>query len=81
MALRQAKAFIYVDEEVIDNALNWLTNVQGKNGSFYETGNIIHSELQNNNGNSLALTAFIVMALQESNQVRIKRLIEDLLKH
>ncbi|CAH1108875.1 unnamed protein product [Psylliodes chrysocephalus] len=68
MALRQAKAFIYVDEEVIDNALNWLTNVQGKNGSFYETGNIIHSELQNNNGNSLALTAFIVMALQESNQ-------------
>lgn len=81
MALRQAKAFIYVDEEVIDNALNWLTNVQGKNGSFYETGNIIHSELQNNNGNSLALTAFIVMALQETNQVRIKRLIEDLLKH
>ncbi|XP_072395001.1 thioester-containing protein 1 allele R1-like [Diabrotica undecimpunctata] len=68
LALSQAKNFIFIDDRVIENSTNWLTDIQGKNGSFYETGNIIHTELQNNSGNSLALTAFVVMALRESSQ-------------
>ncbi|CAG9853917.1 unnamed protein product [Phyllotreta striolata] len=68
LALKQARNYIFVDEDLIESALNWLANIQGKNGSFYETGSIIHSELQNNSGNSLALTAFVVMAIQESSE-------------
>ncbi|XP_057670871.1 thioester-containing protein 1 allele R1-like [Diorhabda carinulata] len=67
MALSQIKTFIYIDESVIEKTIEWLTERQNNNGSFYETGNIVHSELQNNTGNSLALTAFVVMSLRESN--------------
>lgn len=69
LAFKQAKPFIFIDDEIIEKAYDWLMNVQGKNGSFYETGNIIHSELQNNEGNSLALTAFVTMSLMEGAQV------------
>ncbi|KAJ8943869.1 hypothetical protein NQ314_009639 [Rhamnusium bicolor] len=69
LALRQAIPFIYVDENIIEQALDWLVEVQGKNGSFYETGNVIHKDLQDREGISLALTAYTVIALIESNQV------------
>lgn len=69
LAFTQAKPFIFVDHKIIDKALEWLMNMQGKNGSFYETGNVIHSEMQSNGGNSLALTAFVTMAFLESGQV------------
>lgn len=69
LAFRQAQSFIYVDQQIIQKALEWLTSIQGKNGSFYETGNIIHSELQSKEGNSLALTAFVTMTFLESSQV------------
>ncbi|XP_023015119.2 thioester-containing protein 1 allele R1 isoform X1 [Leptinotarsa decemlineata] len=68
LALKQAKPYIFVDESIIENALNWLVAVQGKNGSFYETGNVIHADLQSREGSSLALTAFVTMALLESDK-------------
>lgn len=72
LAFRQAKTYIYVDEKIIENALGWLVDNQRPNGGFYETGNIIHLELQNRDGNSLALTAFVTMAFLESGYVRIQ---------
>lgn len=69
LAFTQAKPFIFIDNKIIEKSLEWLLNVQGKNGSFYETGNVIHSELQSNQGNSLALTAFVTMTFLESGQV------------
>lgn len=74
LAFAQAKPFIFIDNKMIDSALEWLLNAQGKNGSFYETGNVIHSELQSNQGNSLALTAFVTMTFLESGQVCTKTL-------
>lgn len=68
LALKQAKQFIYVDNAVIIKALEWLANNQGFNGSFVESGTVIYDELQNRNGNSLALTAFTLLAFME-NQV------------
>lgn len=68
LAFKQAKQFIYVDDSIIEQALEWLSNNQGSNGSFVETGNIIYDDLQNRNGNSLALTAFTLLAFME-NQV------------
>ncbi|VEN35278.1 unnamed protein product, partial [Callosobruchus maculatus] len=67
-AFSQAKEFIYIDENVTDSALDWLVAHQGRDGSFYETGNILHEELQGNGGYSLALTAFVTVAMLEANQ-------------
>jgi CD109 antigen len=68
LTLKQAKNHIYVDEKIIENCLEWLSKHQGKNGSFVETGSIIYRELQDRDGNSLALTAFTLLAFIE-NQV------------
>lgn len=69
LALRQAKSYIYIDDDIVDKALEWLVQHQGINGSFYETGNIIYTDLQSRDGTSLALTAFVTMAFFESGQV------------
>ncbi|CAH0556688.1 unnamed protein product [Brassicogethes aeneus] len=66
MAFHQARPYIYVDQSIIDKSLDWLVQIQGKNGSFVETGNVIYSEMENKNGNSLGLTAFVVTAFLEN---------------
>lgn len=64
LALSQANKYIYIDSNIITKGLEWLVNRQAANGSFIETGTIIHQELQNKK-NSLALTAFVSIALLE----------------
>lgn len=61
----QAKPYIYIDNNIITTAFEWLAEKQASNGSFVETGPVIHSEIQNRNGNSLALTAFVTLAFIE----------------
>lgn len=70
LAFSHARSYIYVDENIIGAALEWLYDNQSLNGSFVESGNIVHEELQNKDGNSLALTAFTALAFIE-NQVNI----------
>lgn len=72
LAFSQAKAYIYVDDDVVKNALNWLAEKQAANGSFIEAGNVVHEELQNKDGKSLALTAYVLLTFQE-NQVSATR--------
>lgn len=68
LAFKQATQFIYVDDSIIKSSLEWLQNIQGSNGSFVETGTVIYDDLQSRDGNSLAMTAFVVLAFIE-NQV------------
>ncbi|KAJ3654530.1 hypothetical protein Zmor_013712 [Zophobas morio] len=68
LTLKQAKGHIYVDEKIIEGCLEWLANIQGRNGSFVEVGSIIYRELQDRNGNSLALTAFTLLAFIENQK-------------
>ncbi|KAH0819427.1 hypothetical protein GEV33_003364 [Tenebrio molitor] len=68
LTLKQAKNHIYVDEKIIEDCLEWLSKHQGKNGSFVETGSIIYRELQDRDGNSLALTAFTLLAFIENQK-------------
>ncbi|CAG9766032.1 unnamed protein product [Ceutorhynchus assimilis] len=68
LAFKQAKQFIYVDDSIVDQALEWLSTHQGVNGSFVETGTVIYDELQNKNRNSLALTAFTLLAFIENQR-------------
>lgn len=67
LAFKQAKPFIFVDDNIISTALKWLDEQQASNGSFIETGTIIHSNMQSKDKN-LALTAFTLLAFIE-NQV------------
>ncbi|KAF5295443.1 hypothetical protein FQA39_LY13104 [Lamprigera yunnana] len=69
-AFKQAKPFIYVDDKIIKNALKWLEDNQALNGSFVEVGNIIHHDVQIND-NSLALTAFTLMAFIENGKSNV----------
>lgn len=66
LALRHAKNYIYIEQKIIDDALQWLMNNQGANGSFVEVGSIIYNDLQSKDGNSLALTAFVLQAFIEN---------------
>lgn len=68
--LRQAQQHIYIDDAIISEALEWLANNQAVNGSFTETGSIVHRKIQSLDGNSLALTAFTAISFIE-NQVNI----------
>ncbi|RZC42764.1 CD109 antigen [Asbolus verrucosus] len=68
LVVKQAKTHIYVDEKILENCLEWLSKIQGRNGSFVEVGSIIYKEVQNRDGNSLALTAFTLLAFIENQK-------------
>ena len=42
----EAKRHIYVDDDVIIKAINWIMDKQSKNGSFPEPGRVIHKNMQ-----------------------------------
>lgn len=67
IAFSQAKQFIYIEEYIVERAYAWLSENQAFNGSFGEKGNTIHYRpIESNEGNSLPLTAFVVIAFMES---------------
>lgn len=70
-AFTEASQYIYVDGSIIKEALQWLSGIQALNGSFTEVGNIVHEEIQGRTRNSLAMTAFTLLAFIE-NQVKIR---------
>ena len=44
-SFQKARAFIYVDEETILRAVDWMIKRQNKDGSFPEPGRVIHKEM------------------------------------
>ena len=44
-SFQKAKAFIYIDDEVIIKAVDWMIRRQNRDGSFPEPGRIIHKEM------------------------------------
>ncbi|XP_044750502.1 CD109 antigen-like isoform X2 [Coccinella septempunctata] len=72
LAIRQASEFIYIDENILQEGYEWLMEKQNSNGSFYETGNIIHSDMQNRKGNSLPLTSFVLISFLENQRFTSK---------
>lgn len=65
-SFKQAQSYIYVDNKIILDALQWLSDNQAPNGSFAEIGNIVHKSAQSIDGNSLALTSLVAMAFIEN---------------
>lgn len=45
-SFHQAKPFIFIDDEVITRAIDWMISKQNADGSFPEPGRIIHKNMQ-----------------------------------
>ena len=42
----QAKPYIFVDDKVINKAIDWIRKNQDTDGTFKEPGRVIHKEMQ-----------------------------------
>ncbi|XP_063078470.1 CD109 antigen [Engraulis encrasicolus] len=67
----QARDFISIDSMVMDRAAMWLAAYQEPNGCFMEPGRVIHTELQGGLDGPVSLTAYVLMALVEDEQLKI----------
>lgn len=53
---------IHIEENIIENALKWLTEAQTARGNFNELGSIYHKEMQMGASNGVALTSCVLIA-------------------
>ncbi|VVC42395.1 Alpha-2-macroglobulin, thiol-ester bond-forming,Alpha-macroglobulin, receptor-binding,Alpha-2- [Cinara cedri] len=67
-SFRQAVPYIPIEEKVIDDGLQWLSNNQANNGSFPEVGKVSHSAMQGGSAKGLALTAYTLIAFLENQK-------------
>ncbi|XP_076646328.1 thioester-containing protein 1 allele R1 isoform X2 [Halictus rubicundus] len=71
-AFKQAMEYILIENRIIDEALQWLSNNQAPNGSFPEVGKVSHRDMQGGAAKGLALTAFTLIAFLENNDYNEK---------
>ncbi|KFM80556.1 CD109 antigen, partial [Stegodyphus mimosarum] len=65
-SLAQAQKYIYIDPKIVNDGMEWVIAKQSSDGSFIEPGEVHHKALQGGTENGAALTAFVLMALFES---------------
>ncbi|RUS86836.1 hypothetical protein EGW08_005432, partial [Elysia chlorotica] len=65
----QAKAHVFVDENVIKRAINWMVRQQAANGSFPEPGRVIHKDMQGQAAGGVGLTCFVYISLLENEDL------------
>ncbi|KAI3364614.1 hypothetical protein L3Q82_011402, partial [Scortum barcoo] len=68
----QARPFISIEAQVLHSVAAWLGVRQGPDGRFEEPGRVIHTELQGGLDGPVSLTAFVLIALLEDNDVRVQ---------
>ncbi|XP_011863302.1 PREDICTED: CD109 antigen-like isoform X2 [Vollenhovia emeryi] len=67
-SFKQAAAYIAVEDRIINEALQWLSNNQASNGSFPEVGRVSHRDMQGGAAKGLALTAYTLIAFLENEE-------------
>ncbi|XP_012945641.1 CD109 antigen [Aplysia californica] len=72
----EAKSTIYVDDQVLRRAVDWLLDRQNLNGSFSEFGRVLDRNIQGNEGGP-ALTASVLLALLENRDTADEQLCHD----
>ncbi|XP_011135984.1 CD109 antigen isoform X2 [Harpegnathos saltator] len=65
-SFKQAAEYIMVENRIIDEALEWLSNNQAANGSFPEVGKVSHRDMQGGAAKGLALTAYTLITFLEN---------------
>ena len=66
--LAQAKGLIYVDQDVISGAANWILDHQNEDGSFEHVGSFPNRSLYGGANGSMALAAYVTIALHEAGR-------------
>ncbi|CAL8395081.1 unnamed protein product [Gadus morhua 'NCC'] len=65
-----ARRFIPIDPRVLARTASWLSGQLGPDGSYLEPGRVIHTELQGGLDGPASLTAYVLMALLQDDEVR-----------
>ncbi|KAH3835183.1 hypothetical protein DPMN_108530 [Dreissena polymorpha] len=68
-SFHQAKKQIFIDDETLTRAIDWMINRQKADGSFPEPGNVIHKDMQGGAASGIGLTAFVLASLLENNDL------------
>ena len=74
----QASRYIKIDQNVILEALNFLKNVQARDGSFPEVGTIFHRDMQGGSSKGIGLTAYALITFLENKALAKK--FEDVIR-
>ncbi|KAM8924712.1 alpha-2-macroglobulin-like protein 1 [Pelodytes ibericus] len=61
----QARAYIFIDDNVINNAVEWLGSLQQAGGCFVTRGTLIHTLMKGGVEDDVSLSAYITAALLE----------------
>lgn len=65
----QARAFIpeYIDDELLEESLGWMSRQTNRDGSFRKVGEVHSSVLKGGQTGVISLTAYVLVALAEAN--------------
>lgn len=72
-SFEQAASFIDIDENIIDEALKWLSKHQQDDGSFIEIGTVSHKAMQGGTSKGVALTAYVLTAFLENEVFQLSK--------
>ncbi|KAL7015206.1 hypothetical protein ACKWTF_016340 [Chironomus riparius] len=67
-SFNQASKYIDIDQEVITEALDFLSSVQSDNGSFPEFGHVSYTPMQGGASKGIGLTAYTLITFLENKQ-------------
>lgn len=67
----QARPFISIEANVLETVAAWLIIQQGVDGVFDEPGRVIHTELQGGLDGPVSLTAYVLIALMEDQDISV----------
>ncbi|ROI63303.1 Pregnancy zone protein [Anabarilius grahami] len=60
-----ARQFIFTDPHVLQSAKDWLISKQGSDGCFIQQGTLHHYDMKGGVGDSVTMTAYVVVSLLE----------------
>ncbi|XP_070496250.1 CD109 antigen-like [Chironomus tepperi] len=78
-SFNQASKYIEIDQQVIIEALDFLTSVQAQNGSFPEYGHVSYTPMQGGASKGIGLTAYTLITFLENKQHNEKY--KEVIKH
>ena len=64
----QARDLIFIDDAILDEAIDWLKSYQNSDGSFEPVGFVHHQEMLGGLKGKTALTAYTAIALMEAGE-------------
>ncbi|XP_059169325.1 CD109 antigen-like [Physella acuta] len=66
----QAKRHIFVDDNILNDAIQWMIQQQNTDGSFPEPGVVLSRTMQSQAGSGVGLTLFVLISLLENRDAR-----------